>query len=248
MSRPLRIGEDNICPITKLPCDDECCPPGAICNISGDAISADAQPAVNEIKKPLYTRHGFSVIYYDSQQNKSFMALTAKEAKKISVQYSLSGQELQDVLDNIKNRASMGELTCKEHGISEKTKNELIQLGYSVKQDDKTSAFLISWEEVESAFDANRIWTTKTLSHPAQNEQLKKEIWPEPKLDELYKENVRIQDESYKKSQREKAKYDAMSVATKIHEQTGYTSPGVKAVDELTETFGQVYKLLIADL
>ena len=34
-----RIGEDNICPITKLPCDDECCPPGAICNLSNDNIS-----------------------------------------------------------------------------------------------------------------------------------------------------------------------------------------------------------------
>lgn len=32
----LRIGDDNICPITKLPCDDECCPPGAICNLLGD--------------------------------------------------------------------------------------------------------------------------------------------------------------------------------------------------------------------
>lgn len=30
----LRIGDDNICPITKKPCDDECCPPGAICNLS----------------------------------------------------------------------------------------------------------------------------------------------------------------------------------------------------------------------
>lgn len=30
------IGEDNICPVTKQICDDECCPPGAICNISDD--------------------------------------------------------------------------------------------------------------------------------------------------------------------------------------------------------------------
>jgi hypothetical protein len=33
-----RIGMDNICPITKKPCDDETCPPGAECNISGDNI------------------------------------------------------------------------------------------------------------------------------------------------------------------------------------------------------------------
>lgn len=30
-----RIGEDNICPITKKPCDDETCTPGAECNLSG---------------------------------------------------------------------------------------------------------------------------------------------------------------------------------------------------------------------
>lgn len=29
-----RIGTDNICPITKALCNDECCPPGAICNLS----------------------------------------------------------------------------------------------------------------------------------------------------------------------------------------------------------------------
>lgn len=28
------IGPDNICPSTNLPCDDECCPPGATCNVS----------------------------------------------------------------------------------------------------------------------------------------------------------------------------------------------------------------------
>lgn len=39
MGEELRIGEDNICPITKLPCDDECCPPGAICNLVGNDIS-----------------------------------------------------------------------------------------------------------------------------------------------------------------------------------------------------------------
>ncbi len=27
------LGEDNICPATKEICDDECCPPGSICNL-----------------------------------------------------------------------------------------------------------------------------------------------------------------------------------------------------------------------
>lgn len=31
----LIVGEDMICPITKKHCDDECCPVGAICNLSG---------------------------------------------------------------------------------------------------------------------------------------------------------------------------------------------------------------------
>jgi hypothetical protein len=35
------IGPDNICPTTGEPCLDECCPPGAICNLSdpNDKIS-----------------------------------------------------------------------------------------------------------------------------------------------------------------------------------------------------------------
>lgn len=32
----LRIGTDNICPVTHKLCDDECCPVGAICNLRGD--------------------------------------------------------------------------------------------------------------------------------------------------------------------------------------------------------------------
>jgi len=35
----LIIGEDNICPVTKLPCNDECCSPDSECNVSGNSIS-----------------------------------------------------------------------------------------------------------------------------------------------------------------------------------------------------------------
>lgn len=45
----VRIGEDNICPLTKEPCLDECCPPGAICNLSGnlgqDACKPESLPS-----------------------------------------------------------------------------------------------------------------------------------------------------------------------------------------------------------
>lgn len=33
--KPGVIGNDNICPTTNEPCDDECCPPGAVCNLWG---------------------------------------------------------------------------------------------------------------------------------------------------------------------------------------------------------------------
>src|SRR5690242_3001634 len=39
-SEGIRISEDGICPVTKEPCKDECCPIGAICNVSsGDKVS-----------------------------------------------------------------------------------------------------------------------------------------------------------------------------------------------------------------
>lgn len=34
--KQLILGEDNICPVTKEYCDDECCPVGSICNLSSD--------------------------------------------------------------------------------------------------------------------------------------------------------------------------------------------------------------------
>lgn len=35
----LLVGEDMICPITKEHCDDECCPPGATCNLQDEEIT-----------------------------------------------------------------------------------------------------------------------------------------------------------------------------------------------------------------
>lgn len=36
------IGEDNICPMTHRTCDDECCPPGAVCNLRGTSLETEA--------------------------------------------------------------------------------------------------------------------------------------------------------------------------------------------------------------
>lgn len=32
------VKDDMICPITGLFCDDECCPIGSVCNVSGNEI------------------------------------------------------------------------------------------------------------------------------------------------------------------------------------------------------------------
>jgi hypothetical protein len=37
-SQELIIGEDMICPVTGIHCDDECCPVGSVCNISGSGL------------------------------------------------------------------------------------------------------------------------------------------------------------------------------------------------------------------
>lgn len=37
--KDLVVGEDMICPITKLHCEDECCPVGSICNLGENDIS-----------------------------------------------------------------------------------------------------------------------------------------------------------------------------------------------------------------
>lgn len=41
---PIRIGTDNICPISKEPCEDETCAPGSECNISGDSQISFIEP------------------------------------------------------------------------------------------------------------------------------------------------------------------------------------------------------------
>jgi hypothetical protein len=44
MDEKLIVKEDMICPITKEHCDDECCPVGAICNLSSDDIQDIPKP------------------------------------------------------------------------------------------------------------------------------------------------------------------------------------------------------------
>jgi len=48
----LIIGDDNICPVTKKPCDDECCPPGSECNISGDGLGVSGELAPTPVSEP----------------------------------------------------------------------------------------------------------------------------------------------------------------------------------------------------
>jgi hypothetical protein len=45
---PKRIGEDGICPVTKEHCNDECCPPGAICNLNSLPLSSPKEEAAPE--------------------------------------------------------------------------------------------------------------------------------------------------------------------------------------------------------
>lgn len=47
-----RIKDDNICPATNKQCDDECCPPGAICNLKPSVCGENPE---NDVKSKLYT-------------------------------------------------------------------------------------------------------------------------------------------------------------------------------------------------
>jgi hypothetical protein len=45
------VKEDMICPITKQHCDDECCPVGAVCNLSGDDETMQDISTDNSVKE-----------------------------------------------------------------------------------------------------------------------------------------------------------------------------------------------------
>jgi len=78
MEEKLIIGEDNICPVTNKICDDECCPPGAECNLSGTDYAKDveiAEVSIEEAKSIMKLHKAISVlikelkedeVYYDS--------------------------------------------------------------------------------------------------------------------------------------------------------------------------------------
>jgi hypothetical protein len=48
------IGEDNICPVAGNLCDDECCPPGAECNMGDDTCLPPMKETVEQAVERLY--------------------------------------------------------------------------------------------------------------------------------------------------------------------------------------------------
>jgi hypothetical protein len=47
------IGDDSICPITKRHCDDECCPTGSECNLSGIDLISNSSSHIDVLKEEL---------------------------------------------------------------------------------------------------------------------------------------------------------------------------------------------------
>lgn len=58
-----RIGDDNICPLTNHACDDECCPPGAVCNLSTTGIEPVPTEAKDKTDKPREPMIGDEVVF-----------------------------------------------------------------------------------------------------------------------------------------------------------------------------------------
>jgi hypothetical protein len=60
MLNKMKVGEDMICPVTKSHCDDECCPPGAECNLGSDSIQSGSSKILEsiEITRSFYETFG----------------------------------------------------------------------------------------------------------------------------------------------------------------------------------------------
>jgi hypothetical protein len=68
-NKKITVGEDMICPVTKVHCDDECCTVGSECNVSGNSIqySEKEQNIVmcNKITPEALREMGFEKQYAD---------------------------------------------------------------------------------------------------------------------------------------------------------------------------------------
>lgn len=189
----------------------------------------------------LYTQ--FSKIYFNHLKQ-VFMSLTAKQAKEIATQYVMSGNELKELLNRIQKKAEDGFEFGEFYNVSESAQKELTALGYKIEPDHTTTCKKISWEINETLFDANKTWANKQLLDKEKAEQWKQYIWPESENEK----NAKIQNEAWIKQEKQKAKYEAFQKALAIHSVSGYINPAGAACDELIETFGKIYELLISDL
>lgn len=80
------IGEDNICPLTKQPCDDETCSSGSECNVSGSELSG-----VPVTIEPDYSLNEFE----------KFIEQYFKGTAKVKQQFLLAISEYKELMNKI---------------------------------------------------------------------------------------------------------------------------------------------------
>jgi hypothetical protein len=99
MTEKLIIGEDGICPITKLHCDDECCSVGAECNLAECNLSG------NEIED-------FTAEQFEQFKKDNDIELAKEQAKQDNYDFSntrvhtdegieMSDEEFERILDEM---------------------------------------------------------------------------------------------------------------------------------------------------
>lgn len=171
--------------------------------------------------------------------------LTALEAKNISLQYD----EMKDVMQAIKKHAEEGYVNINILKLSSETILELEKLGYVIIGDSLRNGWDINWSTVEK-ISSSEEHMEYTHHHDFSKEVVKIKnihgdlIWSSSNID-LQNENERKQKEVWINSEKQKARYEATTIAEMIHDKSGYTNPSTKATEEFIETCEVIYKWLI---
>jgi hypothetical protein len=115
--KPMQVREDMICPVTKQHCDDECCPVGAICNLSSDSLisSPESTEVESQEEMPIKLKHmaltydQWLLIVNTTVNNGSIEAATIHRDKS-----TITGDLLhsKSTIENIMERRAV-DLTCR---------------------------------------------------------------------------------------------------------------------------------------
>lgn len=168
--------------------------------------------------------------------------LPAFEANRIATKKSKIINELENLEININAATELGYFAFNVSEIQEANVDILQKLGYKCWRDETSNTWTVSWQEPEKA-------SISFQNAPSEGEPIMGEYNIKIKNTEgslLWEwSQEKKQQEAWMKNEKQKAKYESLKMAERIHNDNYRTPDAAKRYEEVLATANKIYEWLI---